>query len=201
VLNVTAALELDDERLYSSCAKAGIRMNRVMFDRKIDENYWDAEKKARLALDSALPLCETFDFKIGVQNHSGENVPNNAMGLHNLLKDYDARYFGAIWDPAHNALEGEAPEPALDIVRDHLCIVNLKNAFWKMIDTPEAETAQWQVYWTSGRKGRASWPRVARKLIEMDYQGPNCLSAEYSEPEKVEVLIRKDLVFAKQCFM
>ena len=31
VLNVTADVPLDDERLYSACAAAGISLNRVMF--------------------------------------------------------------------------------------------------------------------------------------------------------------------------
>jgi hypothetical protein len=33
VLNVTVALPLDAEKMYAACAKAGIHMNRVMFDR------------------------------------------------------------------------------------------------------------------------------------------------------------------------
>jgi sugar phosphate isomerase/epimerase len=111
VLNVTVALPLDDERLYAGCAKAGINMNRVMFDRQPGENYWQAERRARQALDSAMVFCERYGFQIGVQNHFGNNVPVNAMGLHNLLKDYNPKYTGAIWDPAHNALEGEDPEP------------------------------------------------------------------------------------------
>ncbi len=201
VLNVTAELPLADERLYAACRAAGITMNRVMFDRQEGENYWAAEKRARQALDSAIPFCEKFGFQIGVQNHSGRNVPVNAMGLHHLLKDYDPRYVGAIWDPAHNALEGEDPEPALDIVASHLCVVNLKNAFWKQANGPEAQSAAWSIYWTSGRQGRASWPRVAAKLKEMNYRGPLCLSAEYSAEDQVDRLIVEDLAYAKACFL
>jgi sugar phosphate isomerase/epimerase len=146
-------------------------------------------------------LCEKYDFKIGVQNHYGKNVPVNAMGLHHLVKDYDPRRVGAIWDPAHNALEGEDPEPALDIVASHLCIVNLKNAYWKRTNGPEGQTAQWQVYWTNGRCGRASWKRVAAKLAGMHYQGPVCLSAEYSAEHDVDRLIVDDLAFARECFV
>ena len=45
VLNVTADVSLDDERLYSACATAGIGMNRVMF-RQRELDYWAAEAKA-----------------------------------------------------------------------------------------------------------------------------------------------------------
>ena len=43
VLNVTVSLPLDDERLYASCAEAGVTINRVIFGRK-GLNYWEAEK-------------------------------------------------------------------------------------------------------------------------------------------------------------
>jgi sugar phosphate isomerase/epimerase len=200
VLNITASLPLTDERLYSGSLKAGIHMNRVMFDRHEGENYWDAEKRARKLLDEALPFCEKYGYQIGVQNHYGRCVPVNAMGMYNLVKDFDPKYIGAIWDPAHNALEGEDPEPALDIVASHLCVVNLKNAFWNRINGPESEEAKWSVYWTSGRQGRASWHRVANKLKQMEYQGPVCLSGEYSAEKDVDRLIAEDLAYAKECF-
>jgi sugar phosphate isomerase/epimerase len=201
VLNITTALPLSDERLYASSVSAGIHMNRVMFNRQEGENYWEAEQRARAQLDTALPFCEKYDYQIGVQNHSGGYVPVNAMGMHHLVKDYEPRYVGAIWDPAHNALEGEDPEPALDMVSSHLCVVNLKNAFWQRENDPEAEEARWRVTWAPGRQGRASWPRVATKLKLMSYQGPLCLSAEYSTPEKVDELIVQDLAYAKACFL
>lgn len=200
VLNISASLPLTDERLYSGSLKAGISMNRVILNRQEGENYWDAEKRARKILDEALPFCEKYGYQIGVQNHYGRCVPVNAMGMYNLIKDYNPKYVGAIWDPAHNALEGEDPEPALDIVASHLCVVNLKNAYWNRTNGPESEEANWSVYWTSGRHGRASWRRVAGKLKQMAYQGPVCLSAEYSAENDVDRLIVEDLAFAKACF-
>ena len=157
-------------------------------------------QSAPAQLDAALPLCEKYEYQIGVQNHYGGCVPVNAMGLHHLLKNYDPKFAGAIWDPAHTALEGEEMEPALDIVASHLCEVNLKNAFWNRVSGPESEAAEWSVYWTSGRQGRASWPRVAAKLKQMDYTGPVCFSAEYSAEKEVDRLIVEDLAYARACF-
>jgi sugar phosphate isomerase/epimerase len=199
VLNVTVSLPLDDERLYAACAEAGVPMNRVIFDRK-DMNYWEAEDAARRQLDAAIPFCEQYGIQIGVQNHYGSSLPVNEMGLYHLVKDYDPKHVGAIWDPAHNALEGMAPEPALEIVASHLCVVNLKNAYWKLISPPEAEVAEWSVYWTSGRHGRSSWKRVANKLAAMNYNGPVCFSAEYSAEHEVDRLIVEDLAYARALF-
>ena len=197
VLNVTAALPFDDERLYSACAEADVKMNRVMFWQS-DMDYWTAEAQARRHLDSALPFCERYDVRIGVQNHSGRFVPVNEMGAYNLLKDYDPRYVAAVWDPAHNALEGMDSDAALDILAPYLCVVNLKNAYWRRLSGPEADVAEWKIYWTSGAQGRASWSRVIAKLRAIDYQGPICFSAEYSDEERVDELIVGDLAFARK---
>lgn len=199
VLNVTVALPLSDERLYAACKNAGIGMNRVIFGRE-GLDYWTAETNARRQLDIAVPLCEKYQFQIGVQNHYGGSVPINSMGLYNLLKEYNPRYVGAIWDPAHNALQGEEPEVGLEIVKSHLCVVNLKNAYWRRTSGPEAEVAKWEVYWTSGRQGRASWSAVAAKLNALQYQGAVCFSAEYSAEHEVDRLIVEDLAFAKTLF-
>lgn len=196
VLNVTAALNLDDERLYSACASAGIGMNRVMFPHG-DTDYFSAEAQARQALDAALPWCQQYGIQIGIQNHSRRFVPVNEMGMLHLLEGYDPRYVAAYWDPAHNALEGMDSDAALDVLAPWLCVVNLKNAYWRRISGPEATVAQWQIYWTSGAQGRASWPRIIAKLKAIDYQGPICFSAEYSDEERVDELIVKDLAFAR----
>ncbi|MCL4858971.1 MAG: sugar phosphate isomerase/epimerase [Caldilineaceae bacterium] len=196
VLNVTVALPLDDERLYAACAEAGVGMNRVIFGRH-GLPYWEAEAQARRQLDGALPFCERYGVQIGVQHHYGDSLPVNSMGLYNLVKDYNPRHVGAIWDPAHNALQGEDADSGLDMVRSHLCVVNLKNAYWRRVNGPEAEVATWDVYWTSGRQGRASWPAVAAKTKQMGYTGPICFSAEYSAEHDVDRLIVADLAFAR----
>ena len=196
ILNVTADMPLDDERLYRACATAGIGMNRVMFWQR-DMDYWAAESDARRQLDAALPFCEEYDFQIGIQNHSGRFVPVNEMGMYQLVKEYNRRYVAAVWDPAHNALEGMNSDSALDVLAPHLCVVNLKNAYWRRVNGPEAEVAEWKIYWTSGAQGRASWASVIAKLREIDYQGPICFSAEYTDEERVDELIVKDLAFAR----
>lgn len=196
VLNITADLPLHDERLYAACAQAGVDLNRVMF-RLNGRNYWEAEDNARRRLDAALPLCEQYNVRIGVQNHSAGFVAPNALGLYHLLRECDTRYIGAIWDAAHEALEGMEPEPALDVMEGFLYVVNLKNGYWRRTNGPEADVAEWQRYWTSGRHGRAHWPRVVAKLDAMGYQGPICLTAEYSDATAVDRLISEDLAYIR----
>ncbi|GAG29863.1 unnamed protein product, partial [marine sediment metagenome] len=108
-----------------------------------------------------------------------------------------------VWDAAHNALEGEVPEYAIDVIWPHLCMVNLKNAVRARRDAPGPESAacaEWKVVWTAGREGFASWPRVAQELVRRGYDGVVCLTAEYSDEAAVDRLIAEDIEFARVLF-
>jgi sugar phosphate isomerase/epimerase len=187
-----------DEATIAACAEAGVPVIRTMV-RIDDGGYLDSVERVQREYDALLPLLETYGVRIGVQNHCDRWVPN-AMGLRHFLAPYDPRHVCAVWDAAHNALNGEDPDMALDIVWSHLGMVNLKNAVWMRTNGPEAEIAQWKVYWTSGRQGLASWPRVAAELRGRGYEGVICLTAEYSDHDAVDRLIREDIAFAKSLF-
>lgn len=161
-----------------------------------DEDYLSGEARLQREFDALVPLLDKYGVRLGIQNHCGRNVAN-AMGLRSLIAKYDPRHVAAVWDAAHNALQGEEPDLALDIVWSHLCMVNLKNAYWKRMTGPEAELAGWHWYWTNGRQGLASWPKVADELKRRDYKGVVCLTAEYSDHNSVNRLIKEDVAFAK----
>ena len=103
-------------------------------------------------------------------------------------------------DAAHCALNGEIPQLALDIVWSHLCLVNFKNAYWRRANGPEALVAEHEVYWTSGRQGLSSWGTVAAELQRRGYDGPVCLTAEYSDTGAVDRLIAEDIGYARLLF-
>ncbi|HEX2999824.1 MAG TPA: TIM barrel protein, partial [Armatimonadota bacterium] len=145
------------------------------------------------------PRLERYGVTLGVQNHC-DRCMANAMQLRYLIGQYNPKQIAAVWDAAHNALQGEDPDLALDIVWSHLCMVNLKNAYWRRINGPEADVARWQHYWTSGRQGLANWPRIAAELRQRGYAGVICLTAEYSDEQAVDRLISEDIAFARALF-
>jgi sugar phosphate isomerase/epimerase len=185
-----------DERTIAACGAAGVPVIRICVSIRRDETYGEGEARLRCEFDAALPHLGRHGVTLGIQNHCGRDVCN-AMGLWRLLQGYDPKRVAAVWDAAHNALQGEEPELALDIVWPHLCMVNLKNAFWQRTNGPEAEVATWRPYWTTGRHGLASWPRVAAALKTRGYAGPVCLTAEYDDHGAVDRLIAEDLAFAR----
>ena len=197
-LKITSVAGPTDEATISACSEAGIPIIRtcVSID---EEGYLATEAKFQKKLDALVPLLDKYDVTLGIQNHCDRCVCN-AMGLRHLIEKYDPKHIAAVWDAAHNALNGEDPELALDIIWSHLCMVNLKNAFWRRITGPEAEDVQWRPYWTTGRQGLASWPRVAAELKKRKYQGVICLPAEYSDEASVNRLITEDIAFAKSLF-
>jgi sugar phosphate isomerase/epimerase len=184
-----------NEATMAACAAAGIRLIRV--GAAIGpEGYLASIERTQREFDALVPLLDKYGVTLGVQNHVADYVCH-ALGLRHLIERYDPRHIAAVWDAAHNALSGEEPEYAIDIVWSHLGMVNLKNAFWQRANGPEAEVARWQPYWTSGRHGLASWPRVAAELKRRGYRGTVCLTAEYSDEQAVSRLIAEDLAFAR----
>jgi len=184
-----------DEATIAACAEAGVPVIRVM-GKVGKEGYLAAEAALIREYESLVPLLDRHGVKIGLQNHCDRCIAN-AAGLRRIVERFDPKHVGAVWDPAHCALNGELPELAADIVWSHLCMVNLKNAIWTRANPPEAEVAKWKKHWTGGRQGLASWPDVAVELKKRDYQGVVCLTAEYSEEGAVDRLIAEDIVFAK----
>jgi sugar phosphate isomerase/epimerase len=184
-----------DEKTIAACAEAGVPTIRVMVHTG-QESYLAVEQRTRAEYEALTPLLDRHGVQIGVQNHCDQFIAN-AAGLRRLVEHFDPKHVAAVWDAAHCALNGEDPELAADILWSHLCMVNLKNAYWQRTNGPEAEVAQWRHYWTTGRHGLAPWPRVAAELKRRGYRGVICLTAEYSDEASVDRLIAEDIAFAK----
>lgn len=195
-LKILSVAGSTDESTIAACAAAGVPLLRTMIAIG-PEGYLASVAATQRMFDGLLPALERYGVTLGVQNHCGRYV-QNAMGLKHLLEPYNPKHIAAVWDAAHNALHGEEPELALDIIWEQLALVNLKNAFWQRVNGPEAESGVWQPYWTSGPHGLASWPRVIAELKRRAYQGVVCLTAEYSDESSTDRLIASDLSFARK---
>ena len=188
-----------DEATIAACAAAGVPIIRVCESIDLDIGYLATEKRLRQGYDALIPILEAHGVAIGVQNHCDFCV-NNAMGLLHLLEGYDPKHIWAGLDQAHNGLNGEPPELAIDIVWSHLRVANFKSAFWVRSNGPDAPEASWKKHWTTGRHGLAEWPRTVRELKKRAYAGDICLTAEYSDEGRVDALIAEDIGYIKQLF-
>jgi sugar phosphate isomerase/epimerase len=198
-VKITSVAGPTDEATITACAEAGVPVIRTMARIGKDENYAAAEGRLRREYDALVPLLEKYGVQVGVQNHCNRFVMH-AVGMRELVKHYDPQVIGIVWDAAHEALNGGLPDLALDVVWSHLCMVNLKNAFWMRTNGPEAEVADWKIHWTNGRQGLANWPLVVEELKRRQYSGVVCLTAEYSDHDAVNRLIAEDIRFARSLF-
>lgn len=197
-LRVESVAGPTDERAIAACGAAGVGVIRICLGMRPGERYTDAESRWRREIDAAAPHLARHGVTLGIQNHCGRDLCN-AAGLRALLAGTDPKVVAAVWDAAHNALQGEEPEIALDIVWPHLRMVNLKNAVWEKT-SPGGEPARWRTRWVAGRDGLASWPRVAAELTHRGWDGVLCLTAEYDDHAAVDRLIAEDLRFARELF-
>ena len=182
------------ESIFAACAQAGVPMIRVMIPVG-PAGYLAMESETRRWLDAVVPLCQRYGVRVGIQPHHGRFV-SDAAGLRQLIEPYPSECVAAVWDAAHNALAGQRPEYSLEILWSHLAMVNLKNVYYRRTNGFESD-AEWTHYYTSGRQGLADWGAIARILIGRSYQGPICLTAEYTARDKVDELIGPDLQYAK----
>jgi sugar phosphate isomerase/epimerase len=195
-LTVASVASELDERIFASCASAGIKLIRIMAP-VARGDYLRSEEALRKRLQDVVPLCERYQVQVGVQQHHGDHVCGSA-GLRLLLHGTDQRWVGAIWDAAHDALAGLEPENGLDLVWDRVIMVNLKNAYYERVNGPEALHAEWARYFTTGPYGLASWPRVLAELKRRGYSGTLCLTAEYHAEAEVDRLCGEDVKYVKR---
>jgi len=195
-IKVTSVASVTTEQVFAGCAEAGIPIIRIMPKVELKDGFFASIEKIRREIEGFYPLCEKYGVQVGIQHHFG-NYLINSMEVRYLIEQYDPQYIGAIWDAAHSALAGEEPEIGLEIVASHLCMVNLKNIFYKRVNGPEAESAKWKRYATTGRHGLSSWERIVRYLKKKKYKGVVCLCAEYDEEDQVNRLIAEDMAYVK----
>jgi sugar phosphate isomerase/epimerase len=134
-----------DEATIAACAEAGVPIIRICVGIPDDCGYLEYEAMLQREYDALVPLLDRYGVTLGIQNHYGRCIAN-ALGIRSLIQKYDPKHIGAVLDPAHCALNGEVPALALDIVWSHLCLVNLKNAYWRRTNGPEAEVAAYEPY-------------------------------------------------------
>lgn len=196
-----------DEETIAACGAAGVPIIRVCERVDLGLGYMASVRSIQERYMELLPALKRHNVTIGVQNHCNKFV-GSAIGVMHLIEAFDPAQIAAVLDVAHCGLSGEPEDMAMDIVWSHLCMVNLKSAFRMRINGPEAEEAEWRIYWTSGRHGYVSWRKTARLLRERGFTGPVCLTAEYSDPstggdltgDAVDRLVSEDVAYAKSLF-
>lgn len=176
------------EPVFAACAQAGVPMIRIMADLGPD-GYAASVRRNRELLEQAAVLTQRYDVQVGVQPHHGRYV-SSTLGVLQLL-DGLPEQFKLVWDAAHDALAGDHPAVTLPLGAERLGIVNLKNVHYVRGDSG------WKTNFVEAEDGWSDWPAVFAALQQLGYDGPVCLTAQYSDAGvPVEERLARDLRFA-----
>jgi len=188
-----------DERTIAACGEAGVPIIRVCVGIDMSRGYMATIDELRRSYETLVPHLDRHGVAIGIQNHCDLCI-GSALGVIHAIEPFEPKHVCAVLDMAHCGLDGEPEEMAIDIAWPYLAIVNLKNAIRRRTTKPQAKTADWEIHWTAGSQGFASWSRTAEILKQRDYTGPVCLTAEYDDDDSVDRMIADDIALAKQLF-
>ena len=198
-ISISSVASEAEEWAFAACRAAGCGILRIMASTGKNQRYLDWESSYIKYLDGIEPLTRKYGVTLGIQNHYGPMV-SSTMELKRILEKFDPKCIAAVWDAAHSGLAGEQPEQALDIIWDNLCLVNLKNAYYRRVNGPEAPAAIFEPYFTLGRHGLADYGRIAAYLVERGYAGDICLPIEYTDGSLVDALAPIELAYIKSLF-
>lgn len=179
------------EGAFSAGAKAGVPMIRIMAPIGPD-GYAASVRRTRQQLEDVVPLVNRYGVQVGVQPHHGKFV-TSSLGVLQLL-DGLPEEFKMVWDAAHDALAGDDPAVTLELVKDRLGIVNLKNASYVPVDASDDLGGAWKPWFGQAGEGLSNWSAIFRQLAAQSYTGPICLTGQYSDPSvPVENRLKADL--------
>ena len=190
-----------DTDLIKAMGQNGIKILRIMLNADPKKNYIEQEEAYYRKVSELLPVLESSGVTLGVQNHNGNFLGCSAAGMMRFVGRFPKAQVAAVLDLAHCALSGEITEFAFDIAASHLVMVNIKNGRPQRINNENADEAEWRTTWLLGCHGILSWKLVAAELRRRNYQGPICLTAEYSgkdrplEGQDSAKLVKQDLTY------
>lgn len=201
IASVASSITVD---IIESMGQANIPLLRVMIPIDLSLGYLDSVKKYQDSVLEIQALLVANNVKIGMQNHQGHHV-GSALGLQHLLSGLPQSIAGAVLDFAHCGLDGEPVDMALDLLKDRLLLLNLKNAYKHRIGYNDFGEAEWQVIWSTARHGYYSWKETIDLIVEKNISIDICLPAEYGKiglkgqlmDTEVLSLIKTDISYLK----
>lgn len=194
-----------DEPTIAACAATGVPIIRTLVKVPEGAGYLAAMNDAIRGYEKLLPTLENSGVTIGIQNHCNREV-SSVMGIRYLVEKFPTSAVAGVLDVGHCGLAGEFADLAVDILWDHLCLVNLKNAVWRRTNDEKEEIPEFGSFWTLGRDGMGNWKSFLDELKKRNYTGDYCLSAEYSanvgedltgESDQLNQMIAEDLAYAR----
>ena len=189
------------QSVYRACGKAGVAFIKLGYwFWKPEEHYWDQVERYRRDLEAFQKMGDKLGVCTLVHTHSDAIYGSNASGAMHLVRGFDPRYVAVYLDPAHLAWDGEFLAMALDIARDYLRMIGVKNALYEksIVDG----RAKWEKVLPALEEGLVDWKEAIGLLKKVGYDGPLCYHGEvdgYMSAEKIEEAAARDMKYLREC--
>ncbi|MCS7180533.1 MAG: sugar phosphate isomerase/epimerase, partial [bacterium] len=146
-------------------------------------------------------LAEKYDVKVLIHNHSGGTMGLNSSSIMNLVKGFNPKFIGVFADPGHLSLVGEPLYMALDIVKDYLSAVAIKDIIRERVI--EGGVRKWRIRMVPLGEGFVDWISLLKILKEIKFKGPLSIHSEYYEYDLETVMdqTRIDVRYFKKLIM
>jgi sugar phosphate isomerase/epimerase len=154
-----------------------LKLGYVLCDPKKGESYWQKVGELRKELEGWAKLAETYGVKVCYHTHSGPYLGLNCSALMHLLQGFDPKHIGAFIDPGHMTIDGEPYALGIDMVREYLSIVALKDVLFIRDDHGD-EGGHGRKFVPAG-EGAVRWSEVFAELVRVGFTGPISIHAEY----------------------
>lgn len=187
------------EVILKSMDKADIRLLKLgyfSFD-PYTQDYWAEVHRIRKGFKGWEELGRKHSVKICYHTHSHQCMGLNASALAHLLRGFDPQYLGAYLDPCHLVIEGEEFAVAVNILRDYLSIVALKDVLITREET-NGHGRKFSVMTQAGA-GNVDWTAVFADLARIGFDGPLSVHCEFEVPDD-EFLsaVKREVQFFRQ---
>ncbi|HPD17870.1 MAG TPA: TIM barrel protein [Planctomycetota bacterium] len=185
------------EVMLAACGEAGIHEIKLGYWLYQKPGYWAQVDSIRHALEGFQRLAEKHGVRVAVHTHSDAFFGLNASAAMHLVKGFDPRYVGVYLDPGHLSINGEPIRMAVDIAREHLCLVAVK----AMLHVRREKDGQpvWRRELVPLREGLVNWDETLRALRDAAYDGPLTFHSEYENVslEQLRALTRDDVAYIR----
>lgn len=181
--------------LFEACANSGVPMVKIGYF-TYKGNFGEDLQAARKKLEGFLKLAKETKVKAVYHTHSGANIGNNAASLKELLKDFDPHHVGAFADTGHLAVNGGPIKMELEILRQWLSILAIKDILW------EKPKSDWVFRVVPAGQGIVRWSDASKGITDVKFDGTIVLHGEYEAKDlsNRKTLAINELAFLKKYF-
>lgn len=180
--NITDATHADTEAILRAGAALGVGYYKLGY---FSYGGFGSLRKQRAEIAARFADLAALNAEIGIKggyhNHSHDFFGAAPADIAAALENVDPQWLGFYFDPAHAHIEGGSSgwKMGLDLLRDRLFMVAVKDYFWSSDGRGYGGGRRHKAMFCPPEEGNVPWQDVLQLLKESNFAGPISLHSEY----------------------